>query len=191
LQTCFAVLDARTLKSRLEKTNYTHALASWPRGLDLLMADEGASKAEDLIDLLWTSAQEFRNSESLLSLLPYKTKVNAGHWYIISKRFNDESNEIADEAERVRRGQLFDTLALRLSCDNVTPGISDLCTVDLILDRSPLYHSDILSELAAESAWKAGFRDLNSARGGVAACTFARTQTSTDMLPLFGSLQTV
>jgi hypothetical protein len=170
LQTCLTRLGANTSKSQLEKTEYTCALASWPRGIESLIVNDILKDSEPLLDILWTSAIRLEYSESVLSLLQCKTGVIVEDWYEACHSWPQWSNDEADNAERARRSQVFDILAHRISVssDNFSSSPKKPGSHDVMVERPFLYHTDYhLSVLAVESAWKAGFRDLNSVHHGV------------------------
>jgi hypothetical protein len=167
LQTCLTSLGANTLKSQLEKSEYAYALGSWPQGIELLISDGIVKDSEPLLDILWTSAIGLRSSGSALFLLQCKTGVTVEDWYEACHSWPQWSNDEADKAERARRSQVFDILAHRLSASghNLPSSSKKLGSDETIVERPLVYHTgNNLSVLAAESAWKAGFRDLNSMR---------------------------
>jgi hypothetical protein len=169
LQTCLTRLGANTSKSQLEKTEYTCALASWPRGIESLIVNDILKDSEPLLDILWTSAIGLRSSGSALSLLQCKTGVTVEDWYEACHSWPQWSNDEADKAERARRSQVFDILAHRLlaSPHNSASSFKKPGTKEPMSKWSSPYHTSDLSLLAAQSAWKAGFRDLNSTPHGV------------------------
>jgi hypothetical protein len=169
LQTCLTRLGANTLKSQLEETEYTCALASWPRGIESLIVNGILEDYEPLLDILWASAIRLQYSESALSLLQCKIDVTVADWDEACYSWQQESNDGADMAERARRSQVFDILAHRLSASrhNLPSSSKKLGSDESIWKWPSPYHTSDLSLLAAQSAWKAGFRDLNSTLHGV------------------------
>jgi hypothetical protein len=169
LQTCLTSLGANALKSQLKKSEYAYALGSWPRGIELLISDGIVKDSEPLLDILWTSAIGFTSSRSALSLLQCKTGVTVEDWYEACHSWPQWSNDEVDKAERARRSQVFDILAHRLSASghNLAARAQESENKETIARWPPLYHTFDLSLLSAESAWKAGFRDLSSIRHGI------------------------
>jgi hypothetical protein len=169
LQTCLTSLGANALKSQLKKSEYAYALGSWPRGIELLISDGIVKDSEPPLDILWTSAIELRSSGSALSLLQCKTGVTVEDWYEACHSWPQWSNEQADMAERARRSQVFDILAHRLSASphNSASSFKKPGIKEPISKWPSPYHTPDLFLLAAQSAWKAGFRDLNSILHGV------------------------
>jgi hypothetical protein len=169
LQTCLTSLGANTLKSQLEKSEYAYALGSWPQGIELLISDGIVKESEPLLDILWTSAIGLTSSGSALSLLQCKTGVTVEDWYRACMSWPQWSNDGADMAERARRSQVFDILARRLlaSPHNSASSFKKPGTKEPTSKWSSPYYTFDLSLLAAQSAWKAGFRDLSSIRHGI------------------------
>lgn len=86
-------------------------------------------------------------------------------WYHACRRWfhNVRRVGVEDATERARRKQMFDTIASRLLSH--TKSLSDSTKLDTVGEapRLPLlYHTKDLSIMAAESAWRLGYRDLNS-----------------------------
>jgi hypothetical protein len=157
------------LKSQLEKTEYTCVLASWPRGIESLIVNGILKDSEPLLDILWASAIRLEYSESALSLLQCKIDVTVADWHEACYSWQQESNDGADMAERARRSQVFDILAHRLLASPYYSASSfkKPGTKEPMSKWSSPYHTSDLSLLAAQSAWKAGFRDLNLIPHGV------------------------
>jgi hypothetical protein len=169
LQTCLTSLGANALKSQLKKSEYAYALGSWPRGIELLISDGIVKESEPLLDILWTSAIGLKCSGSALFLLQCKTGVTVEDWYQACISWRQCSNDLADMVERARRSQIFDALAHRLSASghNLAARAQESGNKETIARWPPLYHTSSLSLLSAESAWKAGFRDLSPIRHGI------------------------
>jgi hypothetical protein len=137
--------------------------------IELLISDGIVKDSEPLLDILWASAVRLGNSESALSLLQCKTGVTVEDWYKACYSWAQWSNDKADKAERARRSQVFDILAHRLSTSphNSASSFKKPGTKEPISKWPSPYHTPDLSLLAAQSAWKAGFRDLNLIPHGV------------------------
>jgi hypothetical protein len=159
LQICLATLDIDKLITNLEDFD-AYALCMWPRGLELLITSSSAQEVDALTVLLWELALVAKSSQSLLLLQPYKTCVDLDEWRSACGLWSQRSNEYADMIEQARRSQVLDALADRffksLSLYLPETGVSDNMV------ESSYVYDWVRSVLAAESAWKAGFRDLNS-----------------------------
>jgi hypothetical protein len=171
LQDCVAKSGTSVLKSQLEGSEYTYALASWPRGLELLIGSGSAEEAKALSDVIWQSALAILDPGSLRLLLTHRTEIHVGDWYDVCRGWSHLSNEDTDSAERAQRSKVFNALTYRLSlCGDLASVVQEPEVNEIKVQSeewSLVYYIDELSVLAAESAWTAGFRNLNSTRSRV------------------------
>jgi hypothetical protein len=153
------MLNTETLTSVLEASPYVQALASWPIGIRTLVSIGLIERSSTLADKLWHDAMNMRVLESLEILLPLKVHISPNDW--ASANFKCYWGE-TEEAEESRWYVIFHTLALRL-VSFIEPD-PNLGNGEARLPIPTPYHYDCLSFVGAVAAWKAGFRDLNSAQ---------------------------
>jgi hypothetical protein len=153
LRTCCSRLDTETLMSFLKASKYSLSLVCWPIGIRTLISNGLINSSSTLVNVLWDKAMRMQIHESLKTLLPLKVYVSPEEWILAN-----------ENCRKITIQTIMHTLALRFvtpitldsPCQNLGDGAAKT--------RIPTpYHCGILSIWGAEGAWKAGFRDLNSA----------------------------
>jgi hypothetical protein len=150
----------------LEAEKYTQGLVSWSKGLQILISSGLICEADASTDILWAKAVMHVVWKSVELLLPFKIHVTLDDWKNVNL-FRTWLNDGDDRTTSSARGlRIFETLATRLwthinldsRCHMSAAGRENW-------GRPSPYCISYLSIWGAEGAWKAGFRDLNSAQG--------------------------
>jgi hypothetical protein len=105
--------------------------------------------------------------ESFEVLLEFGAQMTLVDWYRVVAIWSINYDCVVHTNERARYGGVFYNLAKSLleSINNRSVSLDQKSyegDIVELLETLPLYHTEHLSELAAEGAWTAGYRDLNS-----------------------------
>jgi hypothetical protein len=169
---CINELEPQSVISSLSEAKYTAPLSVWLEGLQIITASGLISPTCPLARELWTHALIGRECEPLEVLLQFGVQVQLQDWYAILRSWSQvqraSSSNMRTSDSASCSNVLYD-IAKGLSSSSVTPGLSSHTDVSynigILFQDPPLFHTEDLTILAAESAWKAGCRNLNSEHG--------------------------
>ncbi|KAH7073721.1 hypothetical protein BKA63DRAFT_514678 [Paraphoma chrysanthemicola] len=144
-------------------SKYTSALASWPGGLRILTSVDFLAKLPTLTRELWLHALRLETPESLEVLAPCDICGTLDDWYIVSRIWcQAQQDRSPGPATQAQYAQVFDALALHLL---PTRNGLESYTAEEDTSHGPfLYCTWQLTVLAADSAWRAGYRTVDIAQ---------------------------
>lgn len=120
--------------------------------------------SDTLVELLWQYVVGVRSVESIEVLTRFKKHISSGEWSYLNGAWNTARHRLTiREVGEMRWAGIFDAALANLQPDCLTDSSIEDGDCDQIATGtiSP-YHTTVLTILGAKSAWKAGFRDLNT-----------------------------
>jgi hypothetical protein len=166
---CINNLGPQRVISSLSEAKYTTPLSAWLEGLQIITASGLISPTSPLATELWIHALIAGECKPLQLLLQFGVQVKLQDWYKILGIWNYIREFIPSAMRASHSASCSDVaygIAKRLLSNSAVSGHSintDVShNIDTIFQDPSLFHTDHLTISAAESAWKAGCRNLNS-----------------------------
>ncbi|OAK96021.1 hypothetical protein IQ06DRAFT_57519 [Phaeosphaeriaceae sp. SRC1lsM3a] len=143
---------------------YMEALATWPQALGVMRSIGFFDDSDTLVNSLWQYAVQVRSVESIEVLTRFKKHIASLEWSYLDEAWIMARNMATTrEVDEMRWAGSFDAALAKLQPDCLMDSsIEDEGCDQIATSTISPYHSYSLSILGAESAWKAGFRDLNT-----------------------------
>jgi hypothetical protein len=153
----------------LNQFKYCSPLVAWLEGLQIVIASGIISATNPVTKEIWKSALALGETKQLELLLSFGIPVTVEDWHTLlgtwSTTTYSHSKVLADEIAQ-QRSNVLETMANQLVPNSVSSVSRDFRdhhdNIGTLLKDPPLYGSCYLSVLAAEIAWAAGCRNLNS-----------------------------
>jgi hypothetical protein len=169
---CINNLGPQRVIPSLSEAKYTAPLLAWLEGLQIITASGLISPTSPLATKLWIYALRAGECEQLKVLLQFGVQVKLQDWYKILEIWNYIREFIPSAMRASHSASCSDVLydiAKRLLSNTAVSGHSintDVShNIGISFQDPPLFHTKDLTILAAEIAWKAGCRNLNSEHG--------------------------
>ncbi|KAL5120153.1 hypothetical protein ACEQ8H_001979 [Pleosporales sp. CAS-2024a] len=154
----FSTLITFCDKDLCDKTKCSHhvrALASWPQGLQILCSSSQYAHVPELITRLWHAAVDMVAMASLVALIPFNPDVIYRDWNFVN--FSHRLQISQPMETRI----VFDFMAQRLRLRDDSSDDAAVLDGKHIVPHRSLYSSIHLCIEGAQSAWDAGYRDVN------------------------------
>jgi hypothetical protein len=170
---CINDLEPQSVISSLSEARYTAPLSAWLEGLQIITASDLISPTSPLATELWIYALIAGDCEPLKVLLQFGVQVQLQDWYHILRTWDYIRTSplwamsVGHSASHSARcSDVLDGIVKGLLSGSVVSGYpihtDNSHNIGTLFQNLPLFHTKYLTVSAAESAWKAGCRNLNS-----------------------------
>jgi hypothetical protein len=174
---CINDLEPQRVISSLDEAKYYTPLLAWFEGLQIIIESGLISPKDPMARELWIHAINTGECEPLKVLLQFGVQVKLQDWYNILRTWDyvrrvlpwamsADHNPGHTAGHTARCSDVLDGIAKGLVPSSVVSGHSmhtDIShRIDIMFQYPPLFHTEYLTVTAAESAWKAGCRNMDS-----------------------------
>jgi hypothetical protein len=174
---CINDLEPQRVISSLDEAKYYTPLLAWLEGLQIIIESGLISPKDPMARELWIHAINAGECEPLKVLLQFGVQVKLQDWYNILRTWDyvrrvlpwamsADHNPGHTAGHTARCSDVLDGIAKGLVPSSVVSGHSmhtDIShRIDIMFQYPPLFHTEYLTVTAAESAWKAGCRNMDS-----------------------------
>jgi hypothetical protein len=167
---CIKELEPQRVISSLSEDKYNAPLSIWLEGLQIITTSGLISPTDPLAENLWSQALLTGEYEPLQVLLQFGVQVELQDWYGILRTRSSYDRKIFPSTLSARHSALYSDvlygIAKRLVSSSVVSSHSIYTDIShnmgTLFHGPPLFNTKYLTVSAAESAWKAGCRNLNS-----------------------------